>query len=89
LKTVISNTDSTANQAFGGADDKLQMISNMLSHIDVNLSKQAKGTFGKLLEVISELQDLRIKLKTFGATDTYWGHNFETPKGTVGLTNYR
>ena len=91
LKTVISNTDSSSNQAFDSPDEKLLMISNALSHIDMNLSKQAETTFSKLIEVISELQDIRIKLKTFGAKDSYWGHNFqkETPHGTVGLSNYR
>ncbi len=66
------------------------MISNGLSHIDMNLSKQAETTFSKLLEVMSELQNLRINLKTLGAKDSYWGHNFqrETPHGTVGLSNY-
>jgi hypothetical protein len=90
LKTVISNTDSSSNQAFGSPDEKLSMISNGLSHIDMNLSKQAETTFSKLLEVMSELQNLRINLKTLGAKDSYWGHNFqrETPHGTVGLSNY-
>jgi hypothetical protein len=91
LKTVISNTDSSSNQAFNSPDEKLLMISNALSHIDMNLSKQAETTFSKLIEVISELQNIRINLKTFGAKDSYWGHNFqkETPHGTVGLSNYR
>jgi hypothetical protein len=90
LKTVISNTDSSSNQAFNSPDEKLLMISNALSHIDMNLSKQAETTFSKLLEVMSELQNLRINLKTLGAKDSYWGHNFqrETPHGTVGLSNY-
>ena len=90
LKTIISNTDSSSNQAFGSPDEKLLMISNSLSHIDMNLSKQAEKTFSKLLEVRSELQDLLINLKTLGAKDSYWGHNFqrETPHGTVGLSNY-
>lgn len=89
LKTVISNTDSSSSQAFGSPDEKLKMISNRLSHIEPNLSMQAEKTFKKLLEVISELQDIRINLKTLGAKDQYWGHSYETPNGTVGLSNYR
>lgn len=91
LKTVIHNTDSSMNQEFDSPNEKLSMISNALSHVDMNLSKQAETTFNKLIEVISELQDIRINLKTFGAKDSYWGHNFqkETPHGTVGLSNYR
>ena len=88
IKTVISNTDTSSRQAFGSPEEKLHSISNVLSHIDNGLSQQAMLTFDKLLEVISELQDLRIQLKTLNAKDSYWGHNFKTPNGTVGLSNY-
>lgn len=88
LKTVISNTDSSSAQAFGSPDEKLKAIANTLSHVDEGLYQQAQSTFSKLLEVISELQDIRISLKTFGAQDSYWGHDFKTPNGTVGLSNY-
>jgi hypothetical protein len=89
LKTVISNTDSSSSQAFGSSDEKLKMITNSLSHISTNLSIQAESTFNKLLEVISELQDIRITLKTLDAKDKYWGHPYKTPNGTVGLSNYQ
>ena len=88
MKTVISNTDTSSGQAFGSPEEKLHTISNALSHVDNGLSQQAKLTFDKLIEVISELQDLRIQLKTLNAKDSYWGHNFKTPNGTVGLSNY-
>ena len=88
IKTVLHNTDTTSAQAFGSPEEKLRAISNALSHIDNGLSQEAEQTFNKLLDVISELQDLRIQLKTFGAKDSYWGHNFKTPHGTVGLSNY-
>ena len=88
LKTVIRNTDSTSNQAFGSPEEKLRAISNSLSHIDENLSEQAVSTFRKLLDVINELQEIRINLQTLGATDAYWGHSFKSPNGTVGLSNY-
>lgn len=91
IKTVISNTDSSSSQAFGSPDEKFKMIVNSLTHIDSNLSMKAESTFNKLLGVISELQDLRISLKTLGAKDSYWGHDFNTssPDGTVSLSNYR
>lgn len=88
MKTVISNTDTSSGQAFGSPEEKLHAISNALSHVDNGLSQQAKLTFDKLIEVISELQDLRIQLKTLNANDSYWGHRFKTPNGTVGLSNY-
>ena len=88
LKTIISNTDSSSNQAFGSPDEKLKAIVNGLSHVNEDLAKKTEMTFGKLLEVIDELQDIRISLKTLGAKDTYLGHNFKTPNGTVGLSNY-
>lgn len=89
LETIIRNTDNSSGQAFGSIQDKLLAISNTLSHVDPNLSQQAKSTFEKLMEVKSELQDLRIQLKTIGAKDSYWGHDFKTPGGTVDLSNYR
>ena len=88
MKTVISNTDISSGQAFGSPEEKLHAISNALSHVDNGLSQQAKLTFDKLIEVISELQNLRIQLKTLNAKDSYLGHNFKTPNGTVGLSNY-
>lgn len=88
IKTVISNTDSSANQAFGDAQEKLNAITNSLSHIDANLAQQLHSTFVKLQEVITELRDIRISLKSFGANDSYWGHPFKTTNGTVGLSNY-
>ena len=88
IKTVISNTDSSANQAFGDAQEKLNAITNSLSHIDVNLAQQLHSTFVKLQEVITELRDIRISLKSLGANDSYWGHPFKTTNGTVGLNNY-
>ena len=88
IKTVISNTDSSSNQAFGDSQDKLNAISNSLSHIDDSLAQQSRLTFAKLLEVISELQDIRISLKALGAKDSYCGHSFKTTNGTVGLSNY-
>lgn len=88
IKTVISNTDSSSGQAFGSPEEKLQAITNALSHIDPSLSQETESSFNKLIEVISELQSIRIKLKQLGADDTYWGHKFNTPNGTVGLTNY-
>ena len=83
------NTDSSSNQAFGSPSEKLKMITNRLSHVDSNLSLQAESTFDKLIEVISELQDIRIAIKTLGANDKYWGHPYQTPNGTVGLSNYK
>lgn len=90
IATVISNTDSSSNQAFGSPKDKLKAIYNTMTHIgNDELAEDTKNTFSKLLEVLSELQDIRIKLKTFNADDKYWGHNWESPKGTVGLSNYQ
>jgi hypothetical protein len=90
LSTVIKNTDQSSGQAFGGSNDKLKAIYNSITHIgNTEISEQAKETFSKLLEVISELQDIRIKLKTFNAEDKYWGHNFKSTNGTVGLTQYK
>ncbi len=89
LKTVIANTDNSSSQAFGSPEEKLKMIANQLSHVDENMANQAGATFKKLMEVISELQDLRINLKTYGSKDSYWGHNFKTPNGTVGMSRYR
>ncbi len=88
IKTVIHNTDSTSSQAFGSPAEKLKAIVNGLSHVDKGLQKNAASTFDKLLDVISELCDIRINLKTMGAKDSYWGHNFKTTNGTVGLSNY-
>ena len=88
IKTVISNTDSSANQAFGDTQEKLNAITNSLSHIDANLAQQSHSTFVKLQEVITELRDIRISLKYLGANDSYWGHPFKTTNGTVGLSNY-
>lgn len=89
LKTVIANTDSSSNQAFGSPDEKLKMITNAFSHIDNQLSEKSSATFQKLIEVISELQDIRIALKTLNSDDKYWGHKYKTTNGTVGLSNYR
>lgn len=89
LRTVIKNTDKSSSQAFGDVDDKLNAIVNRLSHVDEGLANQASAIVNKLQDVMLELQDLRINLKTFGAEDGYWGHNFKTPNGTVGLSNYR
>ena len=88
IKTVISNTDSSANQAFGDAQEKLNAITNSLSHIDANLAQQSHSTFVKLQEVITELRDIRISLKYLRANDSYLGHPFKTTNGTVGLSNY-
>ena len=90
ISTVIHNTDSTSSNAFGGDDEKLKAIYNQLTHVNRDIAEQAKNTFNKLLEVISELGDIRRTLKTFNAEDKYWGHNFkkEGPEGTVGLRNY-
>lgn len=89
LETIIHNTDSSANQIFGGSDDKLMELANRLSHVDTELALQSQQTFAKLLEVISELRDIRIALKTLNSKDDYWGHNFKTPMGTVGYSNQR
>ncbi len=48
LETIIHNTDNSSGQAFGSIQDKLLAISNTLSHVDPNLSQQAKSTFEKL-----------------------------------------
>ena len=89
IRTIVSNTDSSSNQAFGGPEEKLRAISNSLSHVDEGLANQSISTFNKLQEVISELGDLRISLKTLDSKDNYYGHPFKTPNGTVGLSNYR
>jgi hypothetical protein len=61
-----------------------------MTHIgNDELAEDAKNTFTKLLEVLSELQDICIELKTFNADDKYWGHKWEPSRGTVGLSNYQ
>ena len=87
LKTVIKNTDTSNQQSFGSTEDKLRSISNLMYHTDKNMAQQAESTFGKLLQVINELEEIQQSLLTLGS-NSRWGHeSFGYPNGSVPLSN--